>query len=663
MVFPQLLTNCCESTASSSNEKALLLKRGSWTIAESIAVRNERVTISGSLSQRLSQLCLSSLTFVNTDILFRNVHLKASIRVIHKARFTCENCTLEPFDEGTEITVDVSGGARVIMTGCQFVNNNKFSIVFQEHTQGTFESCNFQAPQHSSVLAAGDSAVVIRNSQFANAPVFAIYLFSGSKGIVEDCVFGPQAGKAIFVYKNCVCGVTGCRFERMYDAGVSLSDHSRLYMSDCEFIEMKGSAVHGTKGCVMEIENCRVRECAGNGVNFEFSSGFVKNCEFRNLSFPAIAVFGPPSTPVIYNCEIVDCAGMGIVARDGCSPTFSALRLRGIRLNGFSVSDYSRPIIRDCVLASVGREPFAVFNGARPKIVRNRIETTSQYAFCLMTGGSPEFRNNDFVGSGDFRLGQGSPPLRDWQFKGNRLLQDAACFEVSLGHSRMEIGRQVTPASTPLPPPAGPFMPRPFHGILIGCDSIEALEPPPIPRQAPLSIDVIAKVSRESRHRGACMNCHVREATRVCSPCGHAVLCGHCGADFGSGLRTDHLCPLCSTPVAECVEVYQESQCAVCMSAPADTTILPCGHQCVCYADALRLWQVNRQCPICRSTIGSFKRFFAIYTERDEEQLCAASTDSQRRLCPSQAMAESLAVVLTRSNSHDGGDGNECANI
>jgi hypothetical protein len=60
-------------------------------------------------------------------------------------------------------------------------------------------------------------------------------------------------------------------------------------------------------------------------------------------------------------------------------------------------------------------------------------------------------------------------------------------------------------------------------------------------------------------------------------------------AELGSGSGTPQLQP------------DEESQCVLCLDAPNDHIITPCGHQCVCGACAEKLKRVKRNpaCPIC----------------------------------------------------------------
>lgn len=46
-------------------------------------------------------------------------------------------------------------------------------------------------------------------------------------------------------------------------------------------------------------------------------------------------------------------------------------------------------------------------------------------------------------------------------------------------------------------------------------------------------------------------------------------------------------------------------ECVICMSAPRDTTVLPCRHMCICKACADALRSQTNKCPICREPMES----------------------------------------------------------
>jgi len=64
-----------------------------------------------------------------------------------------------------------------------------------------------------------------------------------------------------------------------------------------------------------------------------------------------------------------------------------------------------------------------------------------------------------------------------------------------------------------------------------------------------------------------------------------------------------------SEPVAD-AGAPPPADCAVCLSAPPDTALLPCGHLCMCGACAARVMASTRRCPLCRLAAQSASRIF-----------------------------------------------------
>lgn len=52
-------------------------------------------------------------------------------------------------------------------------------------------------------------------------------------------------------------------------------------------------------------------------------------------------------------------------------------------------------------------------------------------------------------------------------------------------------------------------------------------------------------------------------------------------------------------------EDVEGRECVICMSAPRDTTVLPCRHMCICKACAEALRNQTNKCPICRKSMES----------------------------------------------------------
>jgi hypothetical protein len=58
-------------------------------------------------------------------------------------------------------------------------------------------------------------------------------------------------------------------------------------------------------------------------------------------------------------------------------------------------------------------------------------------------------------------------------------------------------------------------------------------------------------------------------------------------------------------------QLEEEALCVVCMDAPKQHVIVPCGHQCVCEACAQQLTQTTSpSCPVCRAPIQETTRVY-----------------------------------------------------
>lgn len=65
-----------------------------------------------------------------------------------------------------------------------------------------------------------------------------------------------------------------------------------------------------------------------------------------------------------------------------------------------------------------------------------------------------------------------------------------------------------------------------------------------------------------------------------------------------------------NTPAQGCLSnssyAEEAANCAICLSQPKDTALLPCRHMCLCSECAQRLRFQSNSCPICRQSVQSF---------------------------------------------------------
>ena len=105
-------------------------------------------------------------------------------------------------------------------------------------------------------------------------------------------------------------------------------------------------------------------------------------------------------------------------------------------------------------------------------------------------------------------------------------------------------------------------------------------------------------------------HCCEEEAAMICIPCGHHAWCEKC---VPTQFQTQCvLCPICTGRVVKVTKAFPCETCAFCMDRVADTTVLPCGHRCLCYECAMSLWPEKKQCPMCNSRAQSFRYSFPV---------------------------------------------------
>ena len=67
------------------------------------------------------------------------------------------------------------------------------------------------------------------------------------------------------------------------------------------------------------------------------------------------------------------------------------------------------------------------------------------------------------------------------------------------------------------------------------------------------------------------------------------------------------------TPAPQSAADTDETLCVLCMDAPKDHIIIPCGHQCVCEACAEKLKKARKAlCPFCRVPINATFKVFVV---------------------------------------------------
>ena len=124
---------------------------------------------------------------------------------------------------------------------------------------------------------------------------------------------------------------------------------------------------------------------------------------------------------------------------------------------------------------------------------------------------------------------------------------------------------------------------------------------------------ILAEFNAQSFAPSGVIKCHGCDqgANTICSPCGHHIWCEEC-AHKALNASKCAMCPKCASKVVKTSKVFPSENCLVCMDKAPDTTILPCGHKCICYECSISLWNKRKQCPMCCTRVASFRHDFPV---------------------------------------------------
>ena len=125
---------------------------------------------------------------------------------------------------------------------------------------------------------------------------------------------------------------------------------------------------------------------------------------------------------------------------------------------------------------------------------------------------------------------------------------------------------------------------------------------------------ILDEFSGKSFAPSGVIKCHGcdQEATTICVPCGHHIWCDECAHKALNASNKCAMCPKCASRVVKTSKVFPSETCLVCYDKAPDTTILPCGHKCVCYECSISLWNKRKQCPMCTTRVASFRHDFPV---------------------------------------------------
>lgn len=405
-IIPRLLEDICErKTDDSSSIVYFEFKEGEHSIAEAIFLRSD--ALFRSFPNPLTKLSLTWLTISQCKITFEKVTFNCKIQVTAGGTIRARKCRFTPIAIGQndkcECAVEIFASSYGEFTDCFFGDSTKTAIAIRDRSDSKFTKCTFQDNLNTSILVLDHSTIKVEECTFESNPLsctsrFSIYLYRSSQAEILNSHFLAQIGKGLFMLSNSKAKVENCTFSGCKGGAISVAEGSFAYVSASSFTQIGCSSIHAMKSSTAHVNACNFTNCQGNGVNFEYSSGYVLGSTFSGFDFPAIACFGSASMPIICNVQIEKCKTIAIVSRDCATPIFHLVRITDVESHGFSISDFSKCIISECFLKGIKGVPFCAFNGAAPTIQKTSIDQIldpKNRLFELFTCAELSFSNNE----------------------------------------------------------------------------------------------------------------------------------------------------------------------------------------------------------------------------------------------------------------------------
>ncbi|OHS95959.1 hypothetical protein TRFO_37898 [Tritrichomonas foetus] len=397
-ITPTLLLNCCAEPEEDSPNKLEILPNAHVT--DAIFLRQEyflHSKLQEGVTARLSWLTISQCT-----VTAENIHFQCKLQVTARGKLIANNCSFEPYSQRCECAVEIFANSKGELNSCEILNGIKTGVAVRDRSEATFKNCRFHDNTNTAVLVLDNARVNVYDCIFEQTKRFSIYLYKYSIALLKNCKFLKQDGKAIFMLNGGSSQIFDSLFEECGSGSLSLADESKAYVSNCTFKNISSSSVHAMKASHVEVNDCKFFAGNGNGVNFEYSGGYVNNCEFHEFKYPAIACFGPLATPVIYNSKIIKNNSIAVVSRDCAKPLFTKVLIESTKSHAFSISDLSEACIDSCIIKDVEGSPFCAFNGALPTVKNTEIFTNTGNLFEVFTQGQVRFFCNK-IHSDDIR--------------------------------------------------------------------------------------------------------------------------------------------------------------------------------------------------------------------------------------------------------------------
>ena len=580
-LVPQSLTDVSTKIEKIENIQVINLQKNA-EIYNPIYIR-QSIKIIGS-GQNNDEQKFEWITVSQNNFYIENCNMKALIQVTARGHIDAVNCTFMPVHNENETVIEIFANSTGTFRNCTFKLANVTNICVRDCSSVEIIDCTFELNK-SSLFVLNRASAIIKNSLFKDTTQMAIYAYDNAKAEIESCNFSNIKGKAIFSLKRSSSNINNCTFSECTQS-VLVAELSKTLINNCQFNESKTQSAYAMKMSQLEVLNSTF---IGGGVAFDDSKGSVSDCQFNQLTIPALYTSGPASVPIIKNCQITNSHSFAISIRDCSRPIVYNVLINNCCNDCISISDFSMPLIKNCEISNVEKSSFSVTNGAKPTITYCQTKDCNQFAD-IITYGHPTFSYCNVSGNikthhrGIFEENDFNNNYKQINSESNQIIN----YEIVYKDNEIIANKKIIET---------PIIPTNEEELI----PLEEINP-----------ETIDYPEIETDKKQICMFCHEHEANCALSPCGHILMCSKCKEEMvklPKESRPQLSCPLCHNVVTTVSKVYSSDRCVICFDKP-NTISLPCGHASLCYIDAIACYRNGKACPECRSRMSSYKYMF-----------------------------------------------------
>ena len=301
----------------------------------------------------------SSLTCNGCSLHILNMHIKCKFLVTDVSHFLAENCTFEAYRAHDEAAIEVLHSSHAHFKNCTFINSDKCALMVRGSSVEC-ENCRFTDIIQTAIAVIDNSQCFLHACNFlGKCQRYALYLFNGSEATVSECLFKNIEGRAVFGLDHASITVSTTRLENCKIGAVGCTNASCVVVRDSYFSRNSGNVCHAIKNSQLICYRCFWCECPGNGLTYEFSTGFADSCLFQNMGASAFLCFGPRANPVFSNSSTKGMKWPSVTVRDCSTPFIFNCQFDGSQHGCCTVSDFSEPSFVKCRM-ECGRNLMAV---------------------------------------------------------------------------------------------------------------------------------------------------------------------------------------------------------------------------------------------------------------------------------------------------------------